>query len=178
MAKEEGYNISESGNWNVASDFASIKIMKPLDNCDHYQNIALFGHDTLYEEMMGHDIPVEEIKLMGFERLVRELLKLIGNAMFSMKASGTKETMVKFEEELKLAIKIIPGLYKKVVTQKTKLKTIKLNEKYSKILERVIEIKDLVNDPLNKNHLIFTDKEKYDPQKHKKEILERASKLG
>lgn len=30
MAKEEGYNISETGNWNVAADYSKLKIMKPL----------------------------------------------------------------------------------------------------------------------------------------------------
>ena len=42
--KEEGYNISETGNWNVASDYSRLKIMKPLYNCDIYENIAKFGY--------------------------------------------------------------------------------------------------------------------------------------
>lgn len=178
MAREDGYNISDSGNWNVASDFSKFKIMKPLDNCDHYENLAQFGFDTLEEQLNTPLFPTEEVKLMGFERLVRELLKLIGNSKFAMKVAKTKETMEGFEKELRNAIKIIPKLYKKSHNLRTKRATILLNEDYRKVLSRVLEIKADINEPLNKNHLIFTDKEEFDPQDYKKKVIKRAIEIG
>ena len=35
--------ISEHGTWNVAADYARIKIMEPLALADQYELIATFG---------------------------------------------------------------------------------------------------------------------------------------
>jgi len=175
--KEEGYNVSELGNWNVASDYSRLKIMKPLDFCDHYQNIARFGYDTLIEQLENFGIPLDTLKLIGFERLVNELLKLIGNSKFAMKVAGTKKEMEEYEKTLKNVRKIIPLLSRTITKQKTK--TVVINpEKYYKTLDIVIEIKSKLNEPLNKNHLIFTDKQEFDPKAYKKQIMEDAKTRG
>jgi len=175
--KEEGYNVSESGNWNVASDFSRIKIMKPLDFCDHYENIARFGYDTLIENLENFGIPLDTLKLIGFERLVNELIKLCGNAKFAMKAKGTRATLEDYEEELKGIRSLIPALSKIITKQRHKI--VILHEKlYYRTLDYVIEIKSKLNEPLNKNHLIFTDKEEFDPKAYKKQIMEDAKTRG
>ncbi len=175
--REEGYNVSELGNWNVASDYARLKIMKPLDYCDHYENIARFGYDTLLEQLDNFGVPLDTLKIIGFERLVNELLKLIGNARFSMKVAGTKEALEKLEKRLIIIRQIIPALYKTIIRKKEK--EIILNyDKYYKALDLLLVIKSEINEPLNKNHLIFTDKPEFDPKKYKKEIMEGAITRG
>lgn len=175
--KEEGYNVSELGNWNVASDYSRIKIMKPLDYCDHYENIARFGYDTLIEQLENFGIPLDVLKLIGFERLINELIKLCGNSKFAMKVGGTKKEMEDLEEKLVEIRKIIP-LLSKVVTKQRK-QQVKLDEKkYYKVLDMVIEIKSKLNEPLNKNHLIFTNKDEFDPKAYKKQIIEDAKTRG
>ena len=52
------------------------------------------------------------------------------------------------------------------------------NENFEKALERVSEIKALINEPLNKHDLIFTYQEEYDPVKAKKELFERITTRG
>lgn len=175
--REEGYNVSETGNWNVASDYSRLKIMKPLDYCDHYENIARFGYDTLIEQLDNFGIPLDTLKLIGFERLVNELLKICGNVKFAMKHGGTSDELKKIEENLIDIRKIIPVLSKTIVKMKNK-KLVLNGEKYYKTLDLVINLKADLNEPLNKNHLIFTNKEEFDPVAYKKKILEDAETRG
>ena len=177
MSREEGYNISELGNWNVASDYSRLKIMKPLDFCDHYENIARFGYDTLIEQLEHFGIPLDTLKLIGFERLVNEMIKLIGNSKFAMKIGNTRKEVENFEEKLKNIRSLIPVLSKTVKTQKGKYLVLN-QEKYYKALDIVIEIKSKLNEPLNKNHLIFTDKQEFDPKAYKKKIMDDAVSRG
>jgi len=129
--KEEGYNVSELGNWNVASDYSRLKIMKPLDFCDHYENIARFGYDTLIEQLEQFGIPTDTLKLIGFERLISELLKICGNVEFAMKVSGTKEELEKLKKKLIEIRGIIPML-SKTITKKRKPRLVLNNDKYYK----------------------------------------------
>ena len=175
--KEEGYNVSESGNWNTAADYSRLKIMKPLDNCDHYENIARFGYDTLIEQLENFGIPLDTLKLIGFERLVNELIKLCGNSKFAMKSGGTLKELTELEKKLKELRKLIPLLSKTIKKQKGK-ETVLIPEKYYKALDFVTEIKGKINEPLNKNHLIFTNKEEFDPKVYKKQIIDDAVSRG
>lgn len=175
--KEEGYNVSESGNWNVASEFARLKIMKPLDYADHYENIARFGYDTLIEQLENFGIPLDTLKIIGFERLVNELIKLCGNSRFAMKKGNTRKELEDSEEKLKKIRKLLPLLSRTITKQQNK--TLVLNEElYYKTLDYVIEIKAKLNEPLNKNDLIFTHKQEFDPKAYKKQIMEEAKNRG
>lgn len=175
--KEEGYNISELGNWNVASDYARLKIMRPLDACDHYENIARFGYDTLIEQLDNFGIPLDTLKLIGFERLVNELIKLCSNSMFAMRVGKTKKTLKEIKKQLERVRSLIPTLSKTRTTQKKK-ELILENKKYYKLLDLVLGIKADINEPLNQNHLIFTAKEEFDPKKYKKSIMDGAKERG
>lgn len=175
--KEEGYNISELGNWNVANDYSKTKIMKPLDYCDHYENIARFGYDTLLDQLENFGVPQDNLKLIGFERLVNELIKLCGNCKFAMKVKGTKDELIKLEKKL-IKIRSLMKLFSKTIT-KNRTKQLKLNEeRYYTALDFVLEIKSKLNEPLNKNHLIFTDKPEFDPKAYKSSLMEDAKTRG
>lgn len=175
--REEGYNISETGNWNVASDYARLKIMKPLYLCDVYENIARFGYDSMLQQLSNLDVPLDSLKLSGFERLVNELIRLCNNVMFAMGAKGTRETLKKYEENLVKIRKIIPTLSRTISKQKVKIIQI-IPERYYRVLDTVLAIKANMNDPLNKNHLIFTSKEEFDPRAFKQMVKEDALLRG
>lgn len=179
MAKRDSddYLISETGNWNTAAEYSKIKIMKPLDFCDVYENIAIFGFDSLLEELRGFNFDKNYLRIVGLQRLVRELLKITENAKFAMKKPGTKEALQKLKDQLERIWKIIPTLYKTVRTQSREIK-IKLDPNFDKVLNSVLEIKTEINIPLNKNHLIFVDKQEIDPREHKKRIIEDSINKG
>ncbi|MFX1589220.1 MAG: hypothetical protein ACFFC1_13785 [Promethearchaeota archaeon] len=175
--REDGYNISESGNWNVAADYSRLKIMKPLYLCDSYENIARFGHDELIDELANFNIPNDVLRLNGFNRLVYELLRLIDNTKFVLRKKGSKEEAEKLEKELRQVLKIIPTLSRTIKTRKGSF--VKINdENFIPVLKKVSEIKSKLNVPLNQNDLIFTHKEDFDPQAYKKKIMEDAMRRG
>lgn len=177
--KEEGYNISETGNWNVASDYSRLKIMKPLYNCDIYENIAKFGYDSFSEQLEYYGIPEESLRLMGLDRLIHELLKLIQNSKFAMKSKGTDEILIGFEKTLKAILKYTPDISTIKVNQIKKTRETKINEKmFNLILNKVLDIKSKINEPLNSNDLIFTSQEDFDPVAYKEEIFKQATTRG
>ncbi len=177
--REEGYNTSESGNWNVASDYARLKIMKPLYNCDIYENIAKFGYDSFEQQLENYGVPEESLRLMGLDRLIHELLKLIENSKFAMKKNNTREEIDGFEEILRKLLEFTPKISTTRVNQIKKTKETIINEPlFNKILNKVLEIKGKINEPLNKNDLIFTGKEEFDPVAYKKEVFEQATTKG
>lgn len=177
---------SEHGNWNVASDYAKLKIMKHLYDADKYEVISLFGHYDLLDELMIQ-IDVDTLKIQGFRRLVNTLLMLINNSIFAVKKKTSKkgknktdrEILEHYKEELKKIKNLIPKLYSYKVNQVKNTNVLKIDlEKYQKVLDFVIEIKAKINEPLNKYDLIFSHKEEFDPETAKKQIKEGLMKKG
>lgn len=177
--REEGYNQSETGNWNVAADYSKFKIMGPLYKSDIYENISKFGYDSLVEQLDNYNIPSEALRLMGLDRLIHELLKLVKNVKFAMKVGNTKAEIEGYEKTLKGLLEITPLLSNVKINQRRGTKETRIIEQlFNKVLNKALEIKSKINEPLNKNHLIFTDKEEFDPGKYKKQIIESATQRG
>ena len=171
--------ISESGNWNVASDFARIKIMNPLEKCEYYQTIAVFGYNSIIEELMYYQVPNDVVRYRGLIRLIKELLRVCENSKFAMKKPGTKDELKKREEELKKIENVLSAVVEVKNNHINRTQELKIiPEKFDKVLGIVVEIKSLINAPLNKNHLIFTDKEEFDPHAYKKAMKERITDRG
>ncbi len=171
--------ISESGNWNVASDFARIKIMNPMDKCEFYKDLAMFGYESIMEELIYYQIPNDVGRYKGLRRYVEELLKLCKNSKFAMKRAGTKEDLNEYESKLKKIKKVLPSLVdvkNNQISKNTELKIIP--NKFDRVLEIVIEIESSIYFPLNQNHLIFTDKPEFDAHAYKKSMKERMTDRG
>ncbi len=183
MPKRDGDDsiISELGNWNVADQYTKGKIMKPLNRCDYYEDIASFGYESIIDELINYDaIPNDIIRYNGLKRLVRELIRLIDNAKFALKKAGTKQTALSYKNKLE---KIQRNLYKLVKVQtnqikKTKTLRIRNLVVFELYLSQVSKIKSKINEPLNANHLIFVDKEEFDPRKFKKNLKYRMVNEG
>ena len=176
--RDEGYNQSETGNWNVASDYSKLKIMKYLYLADQYEITSTFGTLDFIEELQI-SYNVDDLKIRAFQRLIKNLLMLIDNSIFAIKQKGDQKTLNNYKKDLEKIKKVIPALYKRQTNQKDKTNSIViLPEEYNKVLDKVIEIKSGINIPLNKSHLIFTDKDEYDPKKHKAKMLKDLSTTG
>ncbi len=169
--------MSDYGNWNVASDYARLKIMKQLYLADEYEIIATFGFSELIDEL-SVDIPLGVLKIRGFKRLIKALIMVIDNSKFAVKGTH-KETLINLKKELKRYWKILPTLFVYKINQKNKTQELKLVEKeYNPALERVTEIKSEINEPLNRYDLIFTHREDFDPAKAKKQIADALKTKG
>lgn len=184
VKKEENYNISDTGNWNVAADYSKIKIMKPLALCDEYSDIAYFGYTSFLEQLINFDIPKDQLKLEGFRRLIRELIKVIDNSVFAIKKNKKDESkkdeklLLNYRDNLKSIEKDIPNILSVVTNNIKHTQTLSLKDRYYEYLELVLMIKRKINYPLNRHHLIFTDKEEFDPRIFKQKLKERMISQG
>jgi len=177
--KEDGI-ISDTGNWNVAEIFARIKIMRPMENADLYEDIALYGFDSFFAELIDTNISTDELRIRGIIRLNNELIKLCKNVMFAMKKDKTEKDLKDLVKSLvTIRDEILPKIYKKIQDQNIGITTLKINESvFHRALEILIEIKSKINLPLNKNHLIFTDREEFDPSAFKQKLKDRIVNKG
>lgn len=183
MAKDDIFDestVSETGNWNVADKFSKVKIMLPMAKCEFYEDLAEFGYENFIDELVSwYKIPQDVIRIKGLTRLVKELLRLCKNTMFAMKKAGTKEEMQEYETKLEAINKILPALYKIKTNHVQKSRELVIiPEKFEKVLAKVIELKSLMNGPLNQNDLIFVSKEEFDPKAFKKGLMERMRTKG
>lgn len=174
--RDEDYNISDIGNWNVAKEYSHFKIMKNLYLADEYSNIAIFGSASIIEEL-ENQIPIDILKLSGLSRLINSLILIIDNSLFAAKKGNSKTELEGYREELRRILKVLPVSYQtKTIKGKSTIQIIP--EKYSLILEKVLSLKSKINEPLNQNHLIFVDKEEFDPKEYKKNIFDGAINRG
>ena len=172
--KSDIWETSESGNWNVAADYVKLKIMKPLYDADGYEKSAIFG-DPFDEP--GIYKSVNENKIEGFERLVQTLILVINTTLFAVKRD--KKDLEEYKGVLVKINKIIPKLYffRTNHIKKTKMMVID-EDKYKILLDKVSEVKSLINEPLNQADLIFTHIEDFDMKKVKEEIKKGLKNVG
>ena len=173
--------VSDSGNWNVADSYAKEKIMKPLIKCDFYEDIARFGSESILEEFMGYNLPPNDVvRIKALNRLFSELIRLINNSKFALNAAGTKEEILVYKKQIESLKKITPQLIKVQYNQNENKRTVKISDEalFISTLDILGEIKSKINEPLNKNHLIFTAKEEFDPREFKNRLKERMINQG
>lgn len=177
MAKDYD-SISETGNWNVASEYARLKIMKPLYLADEYETIATFGTSDFFEEIqINYD--TDFLKIKAFKRLVNILVMLIDNTKFAIKTPGDQTTLENLRKNLKRIEKLSPILYKVNKNNIKKIKTIKIEEEiFSSLLEEVLSMKSQINECLNKSDLLFTNKTEFDPKEHKDALFKSVTQEG
>lgn len=173
--------ISETGNWNVADQYTKSKIMRPLNMCDVYEDLATYGYESIIDELVNFQAPPNDlIRIQGLRRLIKELIRLIDNVKFALRIGKTKETALKYRQSLKKLEKGLPGLIKKThneIDGTSSISIVNYNI-FDNVLSMVSEIKSKINEPLNKNHLIFTDKEEFDPKAYKDNLKRRMVNKG
>ena len=170
--REEGVGISETGTWNQADVFSYDMIMELIKNSGIYLKIARTGFASLNEKKNWEETPIDVLKIEGFEWLIDTLIDLLRNTRFVMKKKDSLKDSEKYEKQLIKIKSIIPILSKITTNQRDHTKTLKIiYEKYNPILEMVSKIRSEINTPLNKNNLIFIDKEMIDPKVYEKKIM-------
>lgn len=183
---KEDYLVSETGNWNVAADYSKNKIMKPLALADEYSTIARFGTSNLIEELIDFDVySVDQLRLRGLEWLIDTLITLIDNSITFVKGSleknkekGDKKKLKEYRDKLKKIESILPALSRVMKKIKGPPKIVLNIKEFEKVLEIVRKIKSDINEPLNNNDLIFTNREEFDPKAYKESIKRLAIERG
>jgi len=152
--------------------------MKPLYLCKEYETISYFGHSDFLEEL-NNQYPIDQLRIKGFRRLIRELNQLIKTALFSIKNKKDREELISYSEELMRFWKVLPTLFRYKKDQSNKTQTLVIiEENFGRALDRVGEIRSLINDPLNRNDLIFSYVEQPDIKAVKRQILKNFEERG
>jgi len=176
---EKSY-FSETGNWNVADKFSKIKIMEPLMMCDKYEDIALYGYDNFMDELANIEVQPDELRIEGLRHLINELIKITKNVKFAMKKGDTAQEMQDIKERLYvLRDNYLIKTYRRQTDQSAQSRYLKIKPAiFDFIFEKVSEIKSEINFPLNKNNLIFTDKDDFNPKEFKERLKKKTIKKG
>lgn len=180
MPKREGeLIISETGNWNVASQYADSIIMDSLRKCRDYERIARMGYLSIVDEMINiNPKSKDELKFDGLRYLISELIVLIESSKEFLKKENTKKIAERIEEQLKKINNYLPNVYKinKGIGKGYNFRLIP--HVYETVLNRVSELRSELNYPLNKNHLIFTDKDEFQVDDFKGRLKSRVKNKG
>lgn len=174
----DNLDLSESGNWNVASDFSRIKIMKLLSELDDYEIVCEFGALDILEDFQISDEIKKLARIKALYRYAKTLRMLIGNTVFAVKKEDT-DKMNKWKKETNDLRKVIPSCEKITINQRDKKRDVNIDEsKFNFILDKLIFIKEELLYPLNKAELIYMFKEEFDPKKFKQQLKEDISEGG
>lgn len=185
MAKRSSFNtyeVSDTGNWNVAQPYVQLKIMRLLYFVDIYEEIATFGTSDILEELeLSPDVIILN-RIRGLKRMAKFLQMLIDNTLFAIKDKDKnkgKTELKKLYIDLKEAVKLMPVVEKTIYNQNTKTSMIEINEKlFNLLLDELVRIKEAINEPLNNADLIFSNTEEFDPDKYKEDFIEEITTTG
>lgn len=186
MSNPKGVDWEEiqSGNWNVAKPYTTEKILKWLVQIDYFQTISIFGYSNIESDVFIKDKNLQNTsRLHALKRLIHSIISLIRNTKFAVTGSdergGEKKKLThknKFDIYTKRLLKIEKHIYLLRLEKKRGQRIVELNinEKFfERIMEEINSIIDDVQFILNKNDLIFTHTEEYDPKKIKQGLKQR-----
>jgi len=162
------FEMSETGNWNVAQDFTKTKIMKWLYLSDQYEFAAEFGSEDLFEGITMPPEVLTAVRIQSLQMLVKSLEMLINNSKFAVKTKD-KEILEKLGKELNEGKPIISQVKKFSIDRDKKF--ISINEElFTKSLEFLKSIKMEILPPMNRADLIFMHKDELDIKKLKEQM--------
>lgn len=171
MAKKEGEINIESDTWNVAKGYTTLKVLKPLVDLDDLITLALYGTDRIAESLNTPPQIKVLNRIEAIKRIIDVLKLLFENTYFALDKTG-KGNFDKLKEELEKVEKVIDGIYHGTTDQRTKQDQVKINEKHFMLcLNKLRDIKQKCNEPLNRANLIFPSSEEVDLEKLKDELV-------
>ena len=177
MPKGDFLDLSENQNWNVASDYVKLKIMKPLYELDILGDIALYGTSDLFSEFEIEQSPNFKnlSRMKGISRLLSTLSLLISNTIFAVKKND-RDKLQAFLDDLKTIKAALPCAQKTNTDERGggRRSIVSINEVvFDKLLSMLLDIKVKLNTHLNDAHLIFTSNEEFDLKKLKQDVTDR-----
>lgn len=172
-------DMAESANWNVAADYARLKVMRHLHAIDDYILTARYGFATLAAEFEMPDPNVKvRARIQALHRLAQTLRMLIRNTRFACKTKD-KPILDNKRQDIERVEKLIPKSYYTIHDDRSGTSQYKVNEDMFVQCVNILEnISEELNEPLNRADLIFTSTEEFDPKKAFEETFERLTTTG
>lgn len=158
--------------WNVADGYTKLKILRQLIQLDRWETIAQFGTEEVDEDMNYSSVQLNKRRVESLERYISTLRQLIGNTLFALR-SDDQSKVEGYLEKLKLYSSYIPKVYEQDTGDNLNDDSFEIKEElFNKIFEKLQDIKDGLNTPLNKAGLIFRPTEEVDLDKIMNDIIE------
>lgn len=159
--------------WNIADGFTKVKILRILIELDLYENLALFGYQTV-EDM--ETTPTELIprkRVEALNRMAFDLRQLIGNCRFSIDKQQDRMIVAHLFARLDTVEKFLDGSYTSTRNYVTHEDSLMINEEhFKKCFDIMRNIKDELNFPINRAGLIFKQTDTTDLDQLTKDLIE------
>ena len=154
MATQENAINVGSSNWNVADLYSKFKIMKLMMELDEQEKIAMFGKIDEYNMVLPEDIPIR--REQGMKQIIFLLNQLIGNCRFAVKDKRDKELMGTLLDRVRQVEERIEGISNISINDVTKQSITVIDENHFRVCFNILrDVKDGLNDPLDRASLIF-----------------------
>ena len=158
--------------WNVADGYTKLKILRQLIQLDRWEIIAQYGTEEVDEDTNYSPQQIKKRRVEALERYISTMRQLIGNTLFAIKKEDAKD-LENYLERLKLISTYIPKVYSQEEGDSINEDQFDIKEElFKKMIEKLQEIKDGINTPLNKAGLIFRPTEEVDLDKIMSDIIE------
>ncbi len=171
---------SDSGNWNIAQQYAYNMILKPLMLINEYKTIATFGTSDLINEFEVPEEVKTVAKISAIKRMHNTMEDVVSGCKFALKKDD-----VEFMEKIGVALKQIePDL---VTISKSVQKTnatgssqhiviIELN--FNKVFNMLKRLHEAMLHPMNRAELIFRASDRSDFSTWKADIKRSVVEQG
>lgn len=171
------YEMSETGNWNIAQNWTNDMIFRPFFEASLYLQIAKFGFLDIEEDFLMDDNSKINSRIKALPLARNKIEMGIRNSCFAIRNTKDKEKMQEFLKDVVSLDKNMEFIKDKVVDRDV-YKIIINEEMFKLIYDVLIRIYTEVTEPMNRNDLIFNYKEQFDPHEFKKNIKERFVEGG
>lgn len=163
------YETSETGNWNIANNWANEMIFKPFYEASQYKTIAKFGCSDIEEDFTFDDQTKVMSRIKALNWYKDKMEQGIRQCLFAIRNSNDKKRVQDFLAEIIDLNKVLEMVSEKIV-DRDKYK-ININEDaFNLVYNCLNRIFTEVTEPMNKSDLIFNYREQFDPKKAKKRI--------
>lgn len=171
---------SETGNWNMSANYIEDLHIK-LKTADHYRTACKFGVGSLYENLVGLNIPRDVQQIEAMKWFCETLRELSYDVLPCIKRVFTKPGMEKIAKKLtviseKISNPATISNTKNDFTTNTSIQTI--NSNFKIVLRELENMKMEITDIMNKNDLIFSHRTEFNHKDFKAAIKDRIRTKG
>lgn len=139
---------------------------------DRYELIAQYGAYDMDEEIIFSASEMAQRRVEGINRFLTTLKQLLGNVKFAIK-KGDRDKVEEYIQRLENVEKVIEGVATESENCITHELELNINEPHFKKCFNILhEVKNGINEPINKAGLIFRSSEDIDLDKIMSDIVE------
>ena len=156
--------------WNVASNYVTLKLFKPLWDCDKYEILALYGTED-NSEMLPQELLIQK-RIDALYRLKDTIKLIFSNSNFIIRKED-RNNFTSMRKHLETIEGVLDGVSSVEENQATHQKYLIINEKhFRKCLKALQQLKEDLCSPLNNAGIIFRQTDEMSIEDMMKDIVE------